>query len=280
MQEPRDLSVARDIVVRAFDAARASGKDSWASMTAAVLKNRMLQLTARSFDEHEFGFERFGDLLDHLPDLVDVDRTTMPPTVTFIADRSSLAVPQTEASGRGARIRSDLWHAVVDYASGGPWVWDAAAASARLGSDGDGLDRIPTMTFDEMAEVRRGFVDRCLAAGDRPDAERLKKWASDGLGNFAVAADVRNEWNGFLKDDVLRRLRAFFQTTGHSMPGDALQGAAATSYQRSRSEDDADRLREMVGNVVRSMTTAELMALPLPAAAVLRSQTRSAKGRR
>lgn len=280
MQEPRDLSVARDLVVRAFDAARASGRGSWASMTAAVLKNRMLQLTAHSFDQHEFGFERFGDFLDNLPDLVDVDRTTMPPTVTFIADRSALALPQTEGSGRGARIRSDLWHAFVDYASGGPWVWDAAAGSARLGTDGDGLVRIPTMTFDDMAEVRKEFVDQCLAAGNRPDAERLRKWASDGLGNFAIAADVRHEWNGFLKDVVIRRLRAFFQATGHSMPDDALQGSVPTSYQRSRSDDDADRLREMVGSVVRSMTTAELMALPLPAAAVLRSQTRSAKGRR
>ncbi len=144
----------------------------------------------------------------------------------------------------------------------------------------DGLVHIPTMTFDEMAEVRRKFVDQCLAAGDRPDAEQLKKWASDGLGNFAIAADVRHGWNGFLKDEVLQRLRAFFQATGHSMPGDALQGSAATSYQRSRSDDDAERLREMVGSVVRSMTTAELTALSLPAAAVMRSQAKSAKGRR
>ena len=280
MQEPRDLSVAETLVVRAFDAARATGRSDWDSMTAAVLKNRMLQLTARSFDEHEFGFERFGDLLDHMPNLVDVDRTTTPPTVTFTADRSALAVPQVEGPGRGARIRPDLWHAVVDYASGSSWVWDAAAGSARVGTDGVGLVRIPTMTLDEMADVRRGFVGRCLAAGDRPDAERLKEWAADGLGNFVLAADVRHDWNAFLKDDVLRRLRTFFQQTGQSMPGDALQGTAGPLYQRSRSGDDVDRLREMVGNVVRSMTTAELMALPLPAAAVLRSQTRSTKARR
>lgn len=56
-------SDVRDLLKDAFEAARTSGRSTWWEMTAAVLKNRLLQLARGSFDESQFGAGRFLDLL-------------------------------------------------------------------------------------------------------------------------------------------------------------------------------------------------------------------------
>lgn len=83
MPTPQDTGDARDLLVAAFESARATGKRDWNTMTAAVLKNRVLQLTSRSFDEAALGFKNFTDLLDAMPDVVEVDRTARPPHDAF-----------------------------------------------------------------------------------------------------------------------------------------------------------------------------------------------------
>jgi hypothetical protein len=277
---PRDDNEAKELILAAFESARATGRSDWKSMTAGVLKNRVLQLTGRSFDERAFGHERFSDLLEAMPDVVEIDRTTRPPTVHLVAGLEESPHRLLSASSPMTRIRPDLWHGIVDYSSERPWVWDAKTGVARADGDDDGLPRLPTITQDEMAALRNRYVDEySVKVSDTEGSEQLRQWAAEGRGAFALRPDIRHTWNGFLKNEVTRRLNVFFDDLGMAMPEDALQ-ARAPSPRRSHADDDLVRLRAVVIEVVRSMTLGELAELPLPAAAVLRSQSRSSKGSR
>ena len=104
----------REFLEKAFVAARDSGKRDWHLMTVAVLKNRLLQMTNRTFDEKEFGADSFMQLVARHSDLVAIDRSTRPPTVVWSAavDDEDTATKEATAS---TRIRADLWRAVLDY---------------------------------------------------------------------------------------------------------------------------------------------------------------------
>ena len=280
MPTPQDISDAKDLLLAAFESARASGKRDWNSMTAAVLKNRLLQLTSRSFDETALGFERFIDLLDAMPDVVEVDRTARPPLVRLVASLRDAADPVLSLSSPTTRVRPDLWHGIVDYASERPWVWDTEAGRARPAEDSDNLPMLPTITQDEMAGMRGTFAEQFDAPVDDPEvADRLRQWAHEGRGAFVLPPDVRHHWNAALKKEVAERLEEFFNGLGVAVPNDALQ-APSTASRRPQADDDLARLRAMVVEVVRAMTLAELSELPLPAAAVLRSQSRAARASR
>lgn len=54
-QAPGSLDDARELVLRAFAWARASGRENWRVMTVALLKNRLLDLTEKKFDESRWG---------------------------------------------------------------------------------------------------------------------------------------------------------------------------------------------------------------------------------
>jgi hypothetical protein len=214
-----DDNEARELMLAAFESARATGRRDWRTMTAAVLKNRVLQLTSRSFDERAFGYERFSDLLEALPDTVDVDRTTRPATVHLVANLEEKASRLPSASSPMTRIRSDLWHGIVDYSSERPWVWDADTGLARVVEDADDLPPLPTITQIDMAALRNRYVEECSAKITDPDLlERLRQWASEGRGAFVLPPDVRHTWNRFLKAEVAARLMDFFGGLGEAVP--------------------------------------------------------------
>ena len=53
----------KELLEKAFVSARDSGKRGWNRMTIAVLKNRLLQLTNRTFTESTFGAKSLLELL-------------------------------------------------------------------------------------------------------------------------------------------------------------------------------------------------------------------------
>jgi hypothetical protein len=79
----------RKLIRAAFKMARDRGKPDWRRMTTAVLKNRMLLLSERSFHERTYGASTFLAFIPQFDDLVKLDNTTWPPTVEYVEDLSS-----------------------------------------------------------------------------------------------------------------------------------------------------------------------------------------------
>ena len=77
MQDPQQL------ISRAYQQARRSGKPDWHRMTAAVLKNRLLEITSREFNEARYDASNFMEFVSRYPELLSVDDSEFPPVVTL-----------------------------------------------------------------------------------------------------------------------------------------------------------------------------------------------------
>ncbi|WP_020379100.1 OST-HTH/LOTUS domain-containing protein [Candidatus Microthrix parvicella] len=266
------------LIVAAFEVARASGRQDWRRMTAAVLKNRLLQVTSHSFDEKKFGYERFTDLLEASSNIVELDRTTRPANVHLLATVDAEASPSTIASAPTMRVRSDLWHAIIDYSSGKVWVWDAMAGQARVEADGDDLPSLPTISHAEMTEMRSEFASELASSSNnRQVAIEVDEWAAEERAAFVLSPEVRHKWFATLKREVVKRLADFFEKRDEAMPTDAVQPRRHAGRD-TRVDDDLAMQRSVI-EIVKSMTAAELSELRLPAAAIFRSQRQLAKSR-
>jgi hypothetical protein len=246
----------RGLVVEAFEQARRSGKSEWWVMTAPVLKNRLLQITDRKFDQSSFGADTLTELLS-LPELnsvVTVDASARPVRVT-LRGRDHEDEARAETS-----VRPDLWKAILDYSSGTTWSWDEATRSVTEGGD----LALPTLTEDEMDGWRAEFASQHRDDA-RPDGP-LSKWLEGGLGAAALPLALRSAWYAFLKSKVVARLQQWFESQSLDPPPDLLR----TKKKAGRSgPSDAD-LRSYVLRVVGQMTPEELRMVQLPAAAVAR----------
>lgn len=278
MATPEDESEARSLILAAFAAARDSGKNDWSRMTAAVLKNRLLQLTHRQFDERALGHERFVDLVLSFPDLVQIDSTTKPATVELVAPIEASAA-ELEVDQPGTRIRGDLWRAIVDYTSDVQWAWDSGAGRAvDANSAEQGGPPMPTLTRGELASMQQSFASTAEDEDlDEDERSQLRRWADEGLGTSALPQQLRGRWNEVMKQEVVQRLNDFFSENSLAPPDDMLVRSQRRLH-ASGKDSEAARLRALVIECVRSMTLQELTALPLPAGAVLR--TSQARGRR
>ena len=134
-------------------------------MRGTVLKNRMLDLTERTFNEADYGADRFGALVEQLDELLAVDRSAKPFLVELREPyRSDITASESigESSGRN-RIRADLWNAIVDYSDAEGWVWDQSLAKAipadeeRAASD---AYRLPTLDRPTLQAWRAKFVEQ------------------------------------------------------------------------------------------------------------------------
>jgi hypothetical protein len=254
----------RDLIKKAFEASGRPGHAATA-MTIAVLKNRMLQLSDRVFDEKVLGFESFIEFLAAHADLVEVDRSTRPATVRLMgapepADAATAGPPST-------RIRPDLWQAIMDYSSGTTYVWDAAAGVARPRGEGDSKASVlPTTTPSEIHEVRAQFEAHHRAASTEPERTRLANWAANDLSTDALPPRLRGPWNAAQKALVRSKLHDWFETRGLQEPGNVEQHVERPARRKS------DELRDWVHAVVDAMTDDEFRALQLPANATLRAR--------
>lgn len=258
-----DVDGLRDLVLRAFDMARRRNPDQWRTMTVAVLKNRLLQMTDRQFRETEYGARDMVELAGLLPEL-DVDTVARPPAVTL---QDSSVSEASSLSTRRVRIRPDLWNAVMDYASGRTWVWSDGHAVA-VGSDEVGdMPVLPTLTADEMRQWREGFV---AEQSVEPNGQRLDDWAAGSGGTYQLPPHLRGRWNDQLKRGVVDRLDSWFESRAEPRPADVVVAANRYPAGDKAQAVRPSGLRTFVTGCVAVMTDNELAALGLPAAAVQR----------
>jgi hypothetical protein len=267
-----------DLIRRAFETARVSGKPGWESMSVAVLKNRLLDLTDRTFDEAAWGVTSFQEWVELFTELLAVDRTRKPAWVTLRdtgLPRSNEVIAEppvlrpTNVSSPRWRIRRDLWQAVVNRRVG-QWVWEGGVAqlSATVFGEINPRQLLPTLTTDEMRALRRTFA--AGLAGSTDEKEILDLWADDLLPDSVLPHTIRGRWIAALKQAVLERSKAWFAARGLDEPVDLVE----TSSSRGPSEDPLDELRSLVIRCVQAMTRSELEELRLPPGALLRSSGR------
>ena len=265
MNDPQHL------IVEAFQEAQRSGKPQWRRMTIAVLKNRLLDLTERSFDEASYGASNFMDFVLRYPDMLRVDDSVSPPIVELHGDKADrLSSAGDSRKTTLYHIRSDLWRAVLDYSSGTKYVWDLDANQARPSQDYEHSPVIDTTTADIQRQWRQQFLGEVNESLTLTPAEMLKSddWLQRHLGTIRLPTRLIPLWNRFCRDKVLEHLRGWFSEAGIAVPDDMV---SSPNRQRASSHSETEDLRELVISVARQMTHGELSKLQLPSEAVLRA---------
>jgi hypothetical protein len=216
-------------------------------MRIAVLKNRLLQMTSRMFDERNYGVCSFRELLAQHSYVVRIDG----PDVVLIADKAM--------TGARRRVRPDLWRAVMDYSSAQRYAWDAEQQHARPAEDGDTWI-IPTLSREDMDAWRQEF------AGRYPDDLEVETWRTRALPTKALPLPLQLPWTEFVRDRTIARLSEWF--AANELDVDPLAPERSPNLSN---ETSTEALKNMVLRCVAVMTAEELAALSLPPAAVLRA---------
>jgi hypothetical protein len=263
---------AGQLIRAAFEAARNAGKSDWYRMTAAVLKNRLLQLTDGQFKESAYGVNTFAEFVASFPDLLAVDSSVHPPIVELLGTEQ-IPAPLQEKPSSGNRVRPDLWRATVDYSSGLEFIWDMERGKARPALEGEDGRRLPTVGPDDLSEWRRAFFEENQSEllSKRYDLERTRTWLEHGYGTRFLPAWLQGPWNEFTTARVVERLSQWFQKEGLPIPNDLVQ-PLPEAHKGGKTE--LEQLREFVIDCVKVMTAQELSMLQLPASAVSRSLRR------
>lgn len=256
------------LVLDAFRIAARQGRPEWHRMAGAVLKNRLLDLTERSFDEAAYGADRFVDLVEQLDDLLTVDHSAKP-FVIELQEPYRSEIEQADAvsaSSSGKTIRSDLWHAVVDYSHGQRWVLDRVTGKAirvREGDDSGGGVDLPTLDRATLQTWRIDFIEECSATVSDAEALQLKAWVGEGLGTAALPKRLRGPWTIRMRDRVHERLLEFFRSQELDPPKDLLV--------LPRQRKPANELRSFIVRCISLMNDRELKELQIPAEVAMRA---------
>lgn len=276
----------KDLVRSAFALARASKASPSSDMTVAVLKNRLLDLTNRTFNERDYGAASFRDFLNGLADLIEVDDSQKPPVVSLRATPGSASKEDVSTANpslgeprlkKTSRVRSDLWRAAIDYSSGDRFIWDSDTGLARIATDQDSPDALilPTISPEEVAEWRAEFVERRLSDGSRAnEVEYLKRWLEVGGNARWLPAPLQGEWNSDFKRRIVDRLTTWFSHFKLPIPRDLVEERSIRTEPSSPIGMELAELRILVVDCVKVMTYEELSALKLSPEVYLRSRHR------
>lgn len=259
-----------ELIKNAFAAAREAGSPEWRSMTSAVLKNRILDLTNREFDEADWGVGSFRAFLEQFVDVLSIDSSKRPARVTLL-EEGSAGTAQGASSpldlGRDRQIRRDLWNAVMDFSrEGREYRWDGEKAIHVEIGEASHMALLPTLSPEEFEAWREDFAKRQSASG--VDAETLDRWLREKGAMKDLPGGPRIKWVIELKRRVLERLQGWFSEEGLQPPSDLI--VDERGYGSGNTSTEA--LREFVLATVREMSSDELEALRLPAVAMLRSR--------
>lgn len=253
-----------DLVRQAFEAARDSGKPDWDTMTVAVLKNRLLKLSD-TFSERKYGARTMSDLVSKIPDLVELDRSFMPPIVRLREGE----LEKNRRSYLGQQIRPDLWNAIVDYARGEPYVW-AGGKAVPVSETHGGKDYLvfPTFSAEDLDGMRSAFAERFHNTGDDDQKESLESWRAAGKSVRALPSSLQRRWNTEFKEQVVQRLDQWFVENSIEPPDDML--ASPRRPARDQPLPALQALRQFVIRCVEEMTLEELSELRLPPQVLMR----------
>ncbi|WP_419921758.1 hypothetical protein [Candidatus Poriferisodalis sp.] len=267
-ETPPLRSELEQLVFGAFQIAAQQGNSDWFRMRGSVLKNRLLDLTGRSFNEQDYGADGFSALVEQLPNLLLVDHTAKPFLVELqepFRSEIQLLCAVAEPSG-DYRLRTDLWQAIVDYSGADPWVWDRKldrAVTADGAVDPSDADRLPTLDRSTLQDWRREFVHEHSGSVIDHEAAAIEDWAREGLSTVALPKRLRRAWNARMRDRVRDRVLEFFDSHGLEPPPDLLTG--------QRSGQQADELRSFILRCIALMSEKELKDLTIPAEVAMRA---------
>jgi len=185
-----------DLIRKAFWAARDKGKSDWWRMTTPVLKNRLLTLTDRQFNEEDYGARTVVEFALRCRSLLLVDTTTYPPEVEL----------------KATRIRADLWRAITDYTSGATYVWDRKRGVARTIQASEGTEFvIPTIGRNDLAAWRADFAERHRELVPPREGALLADWVKYGLRIADLPEELRGLWNREQSWRTWERLHSWFE---------------------------------------------------------------------
>jgi hypothetical protein len=276
-QTPQPSGEALELILAAFEAARDSDRPDWHTMTTAVLKNRLLDLTQRQFREGQFGVANITELVSLFPEHLELNVDGPQAKVTLIDPHVLLGPhsPHREGfpsrQGR-SRVRPDLWRAVIDYRSGSYYVWDTSIQMARRGAADEPHPPMPTVSAHDVQTWRSQFVSQVENSLDPSLASRLHVWVENEYGTAYLPVPLRGQWNGFTRGKVVERLKLFFSAVGEDLPPDTLTEATTASDSESVMATGTEELRRLLRNCVAVMTEQELLELRLSPAIFLRAQ--------
>lgn len=247
---------SRTLIQRAFATARESGRPHWHRMSVAVLKNRLLDLTERSFREADYGASTFQEFVRLHSDVLEIDDSAMPPVVTL---KGVSAESHSNPETRSLRIRSDLWRAVLDFSSGDRYVWDPAQGLAT--SEDVSGPQMPTITADAFNEWKRAFAE---TVGELVSQDRLSEWTEHRRPASFLPPSIRQRWLRHLKAAVRERLMAWFDEQGLEPPVDLLISSESNQLAQTK------HLRSRLIDCLLTMTPQELERVQIPATVLLK----------
>lgn len=254
---------AEELVRTAFLQAQQKFGPQTQTMTLAVLKNRLLQITNREFQPQDFGVK---DLKAFITLLAPGFRLTGKPPRLFVElcspseAHNSLAeapkpsapeVEETSTSGTpvlpsSGRIRSDLWLAIIDYTSGLTYVWDQRSGNARPERPGDNEPRMPTLTQEELTDWRQTFLDTHRQVLSGTALVSAQHWQEQGLSTNYLPVELQQPWNRELTLRVRLRLQEFFTSLKQqpSVPSDVEYAASSAESNQELVEDELVAARD------------------------------------
>jgi hypothetical protein len=214
------------LIERAFDQALKSKGPAAQTMTVAVLNNRLLELTNRTFKASDFGATSLRELLGALAPEIQVSGHHNSQLVrlhqreaddgAFAPGTDDSEAPPALIASDGGRIRADLWNALMDYASRRRYVWDERRRIAREATPEDQGLPFPTLRPDELDRGRSEFVSNHQGVLSTADATLASRWRDQRLPTFSLPLSLQQDWNRELTRRARQRLNAFFAALAES----------------------------------------------------------------
>lgn len=278
---------AEALILAAFSNARLSGRAGWEYMTLAVLKNRLLDITNREFDEADYSAKNMFQFANRFPNLLETDAGADSAGRVRLKDPDRIPAPTEQENEQVAkrdrtRVRPDLWKAIVDYRSGQAYVWDPELGVATPDDLKPGSDRplLPTATRAQIRLWRQAFAKDHMADGEETVA-RLDEWITHSYGTNFLPISLRGDWTGFSRDRIVELLESFFDANHIPVPKDLLMGTEEVQtfrhehVKRTTNEND---LRALVERCVAVMSLEELAALRFGPEVYLRAAAQRERG--
>ena len=248
-----------ELIRLAFEAAKRSGRPNWYRMDIGVLKNRILNVTNGGFRESDYGCTAFMEFVRSHSDILELDETRWPPSVTLKGVHEE---PELASDPVRKQVRPDLWRAVMDFSGDRRYVWDDDEGVAKLADDvAAGGPAMPTITVVEFTKWKRAFAD---SVDDAAKDDLFNDWVEKLRPVKLLAPRVRHRWNDYLKEEVEKHLRGWFEEQNLPLPPDLVKSQEGVV----RSPDD--ELRRRLIACVRAMTTEELKTVQIPSSVLLR----------
>lgn len=258
-----------ELIERAFLVARNSGKADWRTIQVSVLKNRLISVSERHFDEADYGYPNLHYLVRAFPDKLDVIESPRYATVQYIGEESSAPAEEPAAKlttnvpgTQPARsvVRADLWSGVLDYKSGQTYVWRPSAGLALRAEPVEGDLLFPTVDASQLGRWRNDFV--ATLELEPEESKALRNWAETTGATGLLAPRYRGLWNGFLRSRVIERVSAFFVANDQPLPQDLISSRA-----RAAREPSTPTLRSQLHSILDLMSDQELDSVAFPAQA-------------